>query len=78
MKTINKKVVGYLQMATTEITSPEDNFIWIDGGHVYVRLAGVTYQLDQQSGGGSVDSVNGQTGVVEIDTDDVPEGTTNK
>ena len=51
MKTINKKVVGYLQMATTEITSPEDNFIWIDDGHIYVRLSGTTYQLDQQSGG---------------------------
>ena len=51
MKTINKKVVGYLQMATTEITSPEDNFIWIDNGHIYVRLSGTTYQLDQQSGG---------------------------
>lgn len=29
-------------------------------------------------GGGAVDSVNGQTGVVVLDTDDVAEGTTNK
>jgi len=35
--------------------------------------------VNQQSGGGggAVDSVNGQTGVVSLDTDDIPEGTTN-
>jgi hypothetical protein len=35
--------------------------------------------VNQQSGGGggAVDSVNGQTGVVSLDTDDIPEGSTN-
>lgn len=35
--------------------------------------------VNQQSGGGggAVDSVNGQTGVVSLDTDDIPEGSSN-
>jgi hypothetical protein len=41
-------------------------------------MAGTFIFLPQEGGGsGAVDSVNGQTGVVILDTDDIPEGVTN-
>ena len=39
---------------------------------------GPRYDLIDQTGGGAVDSVNGQTGVVVLDADDIGDGTTNK
>jgi hypothetical protein len=44
----------------------------------YIYLAVMGWQpLSSGGGGGAVDSVNGQTGVVVLDTDDIPEGATN-
>jgi hypothetical protein len=34
-------------------TTPNDGDIWQNSNHLYARLTGVTYQLDQQGGGGS-------------------------
>lgn len=39
---------------------------------------GVEYDLSAMGGSGAVDSVNGATGAVTLDTDDIAEGTTNK
>ena len=39
---------------------------------------GPRYDLIDQTGGGAVDSVNGQTGTVVLDADDIGDGTTNK
>lgn len=37
----------------TAPTSPNNGDIWQASNHLYIRIAGVTYQLDQQAGGGS-------------------------
>lgn len=37
--------------AGTAPTSPNNGDVWTDASHIYSRLSGVTYQLDQQGGG---------------------------
>lgn len=44
----------------------------------YGRITSVSNVAIQGGGGGAVDSVNGQTGVVVLDTDDISEGITNQ
>lgn len=61
-----------------EPTTPDSGY-----GAVYLDTADDKYKIkkdtgtvvDLESGGGAVTSVNSQTGVVSLDTDDIPEGT---
>ncbi len=51
------------------------NTVFTDG--ITVFGTGLADNPLRAEGGGAVDSVNGQTGVVVLDTDDIPEGSTN-
>lgn len=63
------------QDGTTDVTSV--NTIRVTNGTLTDEGNGVV-SLDITGGTGAVDSVNGQTGTVVLDTDDIPEGATNQ
>jgi len=46
----------------TAPTSPNHGDMWTDASHLFARLSGVTYQLDQQSGGSGVTTVGSFSG----------------
>lgn len=76
------EAVVYSVELTTAAQGPAGVGIPVGGttGQVLAKATGDNYDtewVDPAAGGGAVDSVNGQTGVVILDTDDVAEGATN-
>ena len=84
---IINEVITAVDLTVTEIITTQTIVINEAVGILEV-VAGANVTVDNTNplrpvvsasgGGGAVDSVNGQTGVVVLDTDDVSEGTTNK
>lgn len=55
----------------------EGSVAYVDDTNTVYKRTESSWEVIATGGGGAVDSVNGQTGVVVLDTDDVAEGTTN-
>jgi hypothetical protein len=65
-------------MTTYSVLGPDDEnyrITVVDGAVTVIDVAPVVYTTAPE--GGQVDSVNGQTGAVTLDTDDIAEGSTN-
>jgi hypothetical protein len=58
------KIWGTLNLAAHAPVNINDGNVWVASNHIYARLNGVTYQLDQQSTGGAVTTVFGRSGAV--------------
>lgn len=48
--------VTYLQFSTVSPGAPANRQMWTDGTHLYIRLGGVSYQVDQQAASFSLSS----------------------